>query len=369
MIEKSVPFFRYPHLFVSQAEEFLNTTRTVGERGAFIMQQELLEFEANLAAYTGAKYAIGVANATDGLQMGFMAAELPSGGEVVFCSHTMVATASAIHFSGLVPVPAEAGPDHLIDPKGIEKAITSRTVAICPTQLNGRTADMDIISEIADRHQLKIFEDAAQALGSKWKNRTAGTFGLASCISFYPAKILGCLGDGGAVLVDDKEIYDRIMLMRDHGRGHDGDVHMWGFNSRLDNLQAAYLNFQLARYDDVVSRRREIALMYQRGLEHLSQLVLPPAPGSDENHFDVFQNYEIEAENRDVFQSYLKDCGVGSLVPWGGKAVHQFRKLGFAQKLPSTDRLFDRLVMIPLNMSMSDDDVMYVIDVIRAFYH
>lgn len=366
--QRTVPFFNYPHVFVSQEEAFMSVIGDVGRRGAFIMQKDLADFEANLAGYTGAEYAVGVANATDALQLGLMAGGIGSGDEVIFCSHTMVATASAIHFAGATPVPVEAGPDHLMDPDAIEHAVTPCTKAIMPTQLNGRTANMDTIQAIADKHGLEIYEDAAQALGSKFKGQCAGTFGKASCISFYPAKVLGCLGDGGAVLSNDEDIYIKLLSLRDHGRNEDGDVVMWGLNSRLDNIQAAILAYQLKDYQRVIDRRRAVAALYQERLGNLDQLVLPPAPDSDPDHFDVFQNYEIEAEQRDGLQAYLKDRGVGTLIQWGGMPVHQFRKLGFTQSLPFTERLFERMLMIPMNTSLSDDDVHYVCDCITDFY-
>lgn len=369
-----VPFFDYPFVYTSEEQEILEIVEDVGRRGAFILQRDLATFERRLAEFCGARHAVGVANATDGLQMGMMAAGLGDGGEgretaeAILCSHTMVATASAIHFAGATPVPVDAGPDHLIDPEAIERAITPRTRAIVPTQLNGRTADMDAIGEIARRHDLLVFEDAAQALGSRFRGRCAGTFGTASCISFYPAKILGCLGDGGAVITDDDEVHRRLLLLRDHGREADGDVSMWGFNSRLDNLQAAILDARLERYPQVIERRREIARLYQARLEPLPELVLPPAPDSDPDHFDVFQNYEIEAEERDALRAWLADHEVGTLIQWGGRPVHSFRRLGFREELPAMDRLFDRLLMLPLNMSLTDDAVHLVCDRIEEFY-
>lgn len=367
-INRSVPFFNYPHVFTSCEEDFLSIIRNVGRRGAFIMQKDLADFEKNLAAYTGAKFAVGVGNATDALQFGLMAGGIGPGDEVIFCSHTMVATAAAIHFAGAVPVPVEAGPDHLIDPKAIEPVINGRTKAILPTQLNGRTADMGAVKTIADKYGLEVYEDAAQALGSRFIGKCAGTFGKASCISFYPAKVLGCLGDGGAVLTNDKAVYKKVLSLRDHGRDEYGEVTIWGLNSRLDNIQAALLNFQLKSYQTVIDRRRVIANLYQERLGSLEQLRLPPAPGVDPDHFDVFQNYEIEAEGRDKLQKYLKDMGVGTLIQWGGKAVHQFRKLGFTQSLPFTESLFERMLMIPMNMSLEDDDINYVCDCIIDFY-
>ncbi|MBF0424568.1 MAG: DegT/DnrJ/EryC1/StrS family aminotransferase [Magnetococcales bacterium] len=368
---RKVPFFNYPHIFTHDEKGFLEVITGVGRRGAFIMQKDLSDFEKRLAAFTGARYALGVANATDGLQMALMAGGIKAGDEVLFCSHTMIATASAIHFAGGVPVPVETGPDHLMDPTKLERHITPRTRAIMPTQLNGRVANMDAIQAIADKHGLQVYEDAAQALGAKYKGRCAGTFGVGACISFYPAKVLGCLGDGGAVLCNDDAVYQKLYMLRDHGRSEQtGEVEMWGFNSRLDNLQAALLNYQLDHFPQVIERRRQVARIYQERLGSLKQLVLPPAPGSEPDHFDVFQNYEIEAERRDELKRFLADRGVGTLIQWGGKAVHQFgAALGFDQSLPVTERMFKSMIMLPMNMSQTDDDVAYVCDCIREFYH
>jgi len=237
-----------------------------------------------------------------------------------------------------------------------------------PTQLNGRTCDMDTLQAIADKHDLLIIEDAAQALGSRFKGKQAGTFGTAGAISFYPAKTLGCLGDGGAVLTNDDEVQRKMFLLRDHGRDENGEVVMWGLNTRLDNLQAAILDYKLARYDQEIARRRKIAALYQRLLGDVGELVLPPAPDSEPEHYDIFQNYEIEAERRDDLKAYLKEHGVGTLIQWGGKAVHQFEKLGLKVSLPFTERMFTRCLMLPMNRALSDDDVEYVSQTIRQFY-
>ena len=366
--ERSVPFFDYPYLFTSDEDTLVEIIRDVGRRGAFILQKDLEVFEGNVAAYTGAGYAVGVGNATDGLQLALMAGGIQSGDEVIFCSHTMIATAGAIHFAGGVPVPVDPGHDHLINPGSVEKAITGETKAILPTQLNGRTANMDEIQRIADKFGLLVFEDAAQALGSKFKGRCAGTFGVASCISFYPAKLLGCLGDGGIVLTNDEDVYERLLQLRDHGRDRRGEIVCWGMNSRLDNIQAAILDHRFKDYQTVIDRRRHLAALYSSRLSDTAQVTLPPGPDSDPDHFDVYQNYEIQADNREALKGRLADNGIGTLVQWGGEAVHQFRCLGFKQSLPYTDSLFNKLLMLPLNMSISDEDVEYVCDSIIEFY-
>ncbi len=364
----SVPFFNYPHVFNSHEEELISIFQDIGRRGAFIAQQDMRDFEQHLAAFTGARHALGFSNATDGLHIALRAAGIGPGDEVIFSSHTMVATAAAIHYAGAIPVPVECGPDHLMDPKSAAAAITPRTRALMPTQLNGRTCDMDALQALADKHGLLIIEDAAQALGSKFKGKRAGTFGIASAISFYPAKNLGCLGDGGAVLTNDDEMSRKMSLLRDHGRDETGEVVTWGLNTRLDNLQAAILDFKLARYDREIARRREIASQYQQLLGDIQELFLPPAPDSDPDHFDVFQNYEIEAVRRDDLRAYLTQHGIGTLIQWGGKAVHQFEKLGFQVKLPYTERMFTRCLMLPLNTSLTNEDVTVVAATIRQFY-
>ena len=366
---KNIPFFNYQALFKDNEKIFIDIFSDVGRRGAYIMQNDLSDFESNIAKYTGAKYALGVANATDAIQLLLKAGGVGPGDEVIFCSHTMVATASAIAFTGATPVPVEAGTDHLIDTRSIRKAITSKTKAIIPTQLNGRIADMSEILNIAKEFNLQIYEDSAQALGARYKGQAAGTFGLGGCISFYPAKTLGCFGDGGAVLTNDEGIYNKIKLMRDHGRGDDGNVSVWGFNSRLDNLQAAILNFFFQSYEQTVERRRDIANLYHKNLKNLSDVLLPPAPDSNSNHFDIYQNYEIEAEKRDKLKEYLSGKGVGTLIQWGGKAVHEFRDLGFNQSLPFTEKIMRNSLMLPLNMTVTDDEVKYICKCVRDFYN
>jgi dTDP-4-amino-4,6-dideoxygalactose transaminase len=365
---RKVPFFDYPRLFLDDRDEILTTVEEVGRRGAYILQKDLAEFEEKLAIYTGAKHSVGVANATDGLELAWMAVGLKRGDEVIISSHTMLATASAIVTAGGTPVPVEIGPDNLIDPEAVSAAITSRTVGISPTQLNGRTCNMDAIMKIANEKNFAVVEDSAQALGSRFKGQHAGTFGIAGSFSFFPAKVLGCLGDGGGVVTNDSEIYEKLYQLHDHGRDTKGEIKSWGRNSRLDNLQAALLNKRFLRYQEVIARRREVAAMYQAHLGELEELQLPPAPVENGDHFDVYQNYELQADNRDGLKKFLSEQGIGTIIQWGGKGVHQWEGLGFKQVLPIVERFFERSIMLPMNMFVSDDDVLYVCESIKTFY-
>jgi dTDP-4-amino-4,6-dideoxygalactose transaminase len=364
----AVPFFDYRKLFVEEEAELVEIFRDVGRRGAFILQQDLVRFEMNLGEWVGADRVLGVGNATDGLLIALRAVGIQPGDEVIFSSHTMAATAAAIHFAGGVPVPVECGPDHLIDPEAVTRAITPRTRAILPTQLNGRVADMDALASIADRRSLTILEDAAQALGAEFTGRKAGTFGTAAAISFFPAKVLGSLGDGGAVVARNEAVFERMRQLRDHGKSAGGEIVSWGLNSRLDNLQAAILDYRLHSLARMIDRRRAIARLYRDQLAGVGEIVLPPGPDGDPDHFDVYQNYEIEADRRDGLREFLRSRGVGTLVAWGGKAVHQWERLGLRASLPVTERVMERSLMLPMNPGLSDDQVAYVADGVRGFY-
>lgn len=341
----------------------------VMSRGAYILQKDLAQFETNLKKFLGVKHAFGVADGTNALLLALRAAGIDQGDEVILCSHTYIATAAAVHYAGATPILVECGADHMIDPEQVNKAVTEKARVIMPTQLNGRTCDMDALQEVADQNGLIIIEDAAQALGSRFKDKFAGTFGLAGTFSFYPAKLLGCFGDGGAIITNDDEMARKLYLLRDHGRNEEGEVITWGTNCRLDNIQAAVLDWKLKTFEKVVTRRREIASMYQQALGDIDDLVLPPAPGDDGRHFDVYQNYELESGHRDAIKKYLADHGVGTIVQWGGKAVHQLSGLGFEEiRLPVTEKMTSRFLMLPMHTALSDEDVEYICECIRGFY-
>ncbi|GIW56025.1 MAG: pleiotropic regulatory protein [Nitrospiraceae bacterium] len=365
----SVPFFRYGYLYARYKEEIDRILADVMSRGAFILQKDLAEFENDLAQYVGAKHAIGVSDGTNAMLLGFWALGLPKGSEVIMCSHTYVATAAAAYFAGLKPVPVDMDDDRMISTAAVEAAITERTSAVMPTQLNGRTAKMDALMSICQKHELVLVEDAAQGLGSRYRNKMAGTFGAFGTYSFYPAKTLGCFGDGGALVTNDDDIAMKVKRLRDHGRDEDGRFVCWGTNSRLDNLQAAILKFKLSRFDDdVVKYRRAIAARYCQNLNDVADIGLPPSPNEDADHFDVYQNFEIEAESRDQLREFLKERGIGTLIQWNGQPLHRLKSLGLERPLPRTERFFQRCLMLPIYPGLSMDEVDYVCEMIRQFY-
>ena len=366
---RSVPFFDYPALYSRDRDGFLAVFDDVCSRGAYILQRDVDEFEQRICDLIGVKHAVSVANGTDGLIIALRSVGIKPGDEVILPAHTYVATAAAVHLTGGKPILVECGADHMMDFAAAERAVTGKTRFLMPVHINGRTCDMDACQSLASKYDLGIVEDAAQALGSRFRDRYAGTLGLAGMFSLYPAKLLGCFGDGGVVVSNSDAIAERMRLWRDHGRDKNGDVIGWGMNSRLDNLQAALLNHKLKGYDNELQRRREIAARYEERLSDVKELTLPLGPDADPRHFDVYQNYELEADDRDNLKSFLAEQGVGTIIQWAGKAVHQLRGLGFENvSLPVTERMTSRFLMLPMHTALNDDDVDYVCDAIRRFY-
>ncbi len=365
-----VKFFDYPLQFNAHEEEYIEIIRSVLSRGAFILGEDLEKFEEKFAEFVGSKFAVGVSCCTDAMLLSLYASGVGAGDEVISVSHTFVATIEVIKFLGAKPVLVDIADDHNMNVDLVESSITPKTKAIIAVHLNGRVCSkMDELAALAEKNNLALIEDAAQALGAAYRGRGAGTFGLSGCFSFYPAKLLGTFGDAGAVVTDDRAFAEKIRMLRNHGRGKGTDINLWGLNSRMDNLHAAILDFKLPELGGRVERRREIAASYHDGLSDLKELRLPPPPVADAEHYDVFQNYEIEAETRDELMSYLRENGVEVVVQWGGKGVHQFRALGLGGfNLPRTDEFFKKAMLLPLYPELEDEQVLYVVQKIREFY-
>lgn len=359
-MKRDIPFFNYRAIVQAQRDELFRAIEDVVDGGRFILQEELEAFEGALAEFLGVSHAFGVGNGTDALVLALKASGVEPDDEVVLPSHTFVATASAVAQVGAKPVLVDVRDDHLIDPDAVRSAVSPRTKALMPVHLNGRTADMGALAAIAHEHGLLIVEDAAQGLGSEFEGRKAGTFGRAAGFSFYPAKLLGCFGDGGAVVTDDADVADRISTLRNHGRMDDGSVREFSYNSRLDNVQAAVLLVKMRHFDEEIRRRREIAAFYDGRLRGVPGILLPPAPDEGGRHFDVYQNYEVELPRRDAVRERLTERGVGTIVQWGGRAVHQFPALGFDVRLPMTDRVMADSLLLPMHPHLRDEEVEYV---------
>lgn len=359
----TVPFYDYCALGRRRGRELLDAIESVLRRGAFIMQDEVGEFERALAARLGMSEVVGVGNCTDGLELILRAIGVGFGDEVILPAHTFVATAGAVVAVGATPRFAEVGAAHDIDPLNIEHVGSKFTRAVIPVSLNGRCAELDAVTDLAARRGWVVVEDAAQAIGATLYGRPAGSWGVAGALSFYPAKTLGAIGDAGAIVTNDSSLAARLRMMRDHGRTETGDVEMWGRNSRLDNLQAAVLGVQLQHYDADVARRREIFRRYVDALDGITSIRLPALDVA--GRFDVAQNFEIEADERDKLRAALAERGIGTALPWGGKAVTDFRGLGIIDATPHTSALMGTLLLLPLHQYLENSDVEAVIDAVK----
>jgi dTDP-4-amino-4,6-dideoxygalactose transaminase len=367
-VDWRVKFVDYPEQWRRQREELLPIIEDTIARGDLMMRHQLTDFEAHLARFNGSARAVGVSNCTDGLRLLAHALDVGRGDEVVSVAHTFIATVSPFVLRGATPVFVDIGADHLMDTDLLLGAITERTRVIIPVHLNGRTVDMMAVQKAADSVGAVVIEDAAQALGATFNGRTAGTFGLASTYSFYPAKMLGALGDGGAVLTDDDALADRLHQLRDHGRVSKSDVDGWGYNCRLDNLQAAVLDWRLGQLGGWIERRRAVARMYASLLSGIDGLDLPVGPDDDAQRTDVYQNYAVTTGNRDELAAHLRNDGIETLISWP-VPVHQQRGLGLDHwHLPNTERLCQRVLSLPMHAELEDWQVEYVADSVRRFF-
>ena len=363
-----VPFVNYPLHYKSMEKEIDAAIKEVLSKGDLIMRRQMLDFENNMASFLCVKYGIGVNSCTDALIFCLMAAGIKPGDEVITVAHTFVATVEAVVHSGATPVLADVGEDFNMDAVKIEQLITPRTRVILPVHINGRVCDMEKIMKIAEKHNLIIIEDSAQALGATFGGKKGGSFGLAGCFSFYPAKILGAAGDGGLVSTNDEGFAEKIRFLRDHGRKGKDELVCYGFTSRLDNLQAAILNVKFRYLPGWIKRRRQIAGLYEKGLKGISGVKLPPPPGSDQRYFDIYQNYVIRAEKRDELAAYLKGKGVEIIIS-NPIPVHHQKALGLSHfRLPNTERFAKEVISIPNIPELKDEQVQYVIRTIGDFY-
>ena len=228
---------------------------------------------------------------------------------------------------------------------------------------------MDAIYDIAQKHDLYVIEDSAQAIGGMYNNTKAGSFGAMSTNSFYPFKIMGCFGDGGAITTNSAELDYKLRCLRDNGQDRQkGEILYWGWNSRLDNLQAAILSVMLKHLPAMIERRREIAAMYTAELSQIEALSIPEGPSEDGPCFDVFQNYVVTTEKRDAFVNHLDEHGVGTLISWP-IPTHFHKNLGLEKfSLPETERISREVVSLPMHPALSDEEVAYINDTVKSFF-
>jgi dTDP-4-amino-4,6-dideoxygalactose transaminase len=338
----------------------------------FIKGPKVKEFEENLAQYLKVKHVIGVANGTDALQIAMMALDLQPDDEVITADFTYAATAEVIALLRLKPILVEVNPKTFnIDPKAIEKAITPKTKAIVPVHLFGQCSDMEAIMKIAEKHNLFVIEDVAQAIGADYtfsdkSVQKAGTIGDIGCTSFFPSKNLGCYGDGGALYTNDDILATRIRMIANHGQSVQYYHDKVGVNSRLDSLQAAILNEKLPYLDTYAKSRNELANFYDKAFVDCAQLTIPYRKKSSTH---VFHQYTLllNGVNRDEFRKKLAERNVPSMIyypiPLHNQKAYQDPRFTDADFPISTD-LCQRVISLPMHTEMDIDQREYIVKVV-----
>lgn len=347
MITKyKVPFVDFGESYQEIRKKVLKEIDRVLSAGDLILRNDVEKFEQNLADYVGTKYAVGVNSGTDALFLSLKALGIGPGDEVITSGYTFWATVEAIINCGATPVLADIGNDLLIDFIDIEKHITERTKAIIPVYIGGTMCNMYKILDIALRFNLQVIEDAAQALGAELFEKKAGRISTIGCFSFYPAKVLGCYGDGGAITTDSKKLADKIRLLRNHGgKPHPQFV---GYNSRLDNLQAAILNIKLKQLPELIERRNRIAKIYDTTL-----------PFSYRPVSQTYQEYNFRVDKRDELHKFLTENGIETI-----KGDYTF-----PIEVPENCKKANKeIIRLPVWPTLTDEQIKYVCKKIKEFY-
>ncbi|MFA5386133.1 MAG: DegT/DnrJ/EryC1/StrS family aminotransferase [Candidatus Paceibacterota bacterium] len=362
----------YRRYYKAHKKEILKAVDKCFSLGNFVLRKDVLEFEGKLAKFVGTKYAVGVNSGTDALKLSYKSLGCGHGDEVITVGHTFIASIEEIVHLGAKPVLIDVGEDGLMDVSQIEKAITKKTVGIVPVHLSGKVCDMDEIMKIAKKYKLWVVEDACQSLGAYWGNKKSGSIGDTGCFSFISPKTLGGAGDAGGIVTNDRKLYEKLLLMRNHWNITQGALHgvqpkapkimEWGYNSRLDNIQAAILNIKIKYYPAMLRRRRAIGMMYNKGLKNLPCILPIQQPKQ------IYQEYIIKVKDMWKFKKYMDEQGVELLIR-DTIPNHKLKGLGMEHfNLPVTEKIATESVRLPTYPELTDEDVKFVIKSIKDFY-
>lgn len=363
-----VPFATFLPMHNEIRQELDSAYNRVLDKSYFIQGDECRKFEEEFAEYCGVKYCVGVATGLDALFLILKAMNIGNGDEVIVPSNTYIATALAVSYTGAKPIFVEPEIETFnINPSRIEEKITSNTKAIIAVHLQGRTADMEAINVIAKKHNLKVIEDAAQAHGAKYKGKKAGSLGDAAGFSFYPGKNLGALGDGGCVTTNDKALADKIRALGNYGSDYKYHHIYKGVNSRLDEIQAAFLRVKLPYLDKWNDDRKKTAKKYLDGITN-PLITLPLPTTKDYEH--IYHVFVIRCDKRDELEEYLNKNGIGTVKHYPIPMHEQkcYKDLGIKHgELPIGEEISRTVLSIPMYYGMTDEEINYVIDKINKF--
>ena len=341
--------------------------QAVFAEAAFIKGAEVEKFEKSFAEYCGASHCISCGNGTDALTALLKVHDFPCGSEVILPANTFIATAEAVVSNGLKPVFADIKEDFTISPVSVETLINTNTCAIIAVHLYGHPADMDALKKIAEKHNLKLFEDAAQAHGATYRGKKAGTLADGAGFSFYPGKVLGSAGDAGAVMLNDAELAKKVRMFCNHGRSLKYMHEFAGINSRMDTIQAAVLNVKLKHLDEWVEARNRVAKMYISELSDVSEIVLPEIHPET---LDAWHLFVIKTEKRDNLREYLKNCGVETGIHYPLSLPEQpafAGHLGYCRDYRAV-RESKTLLSFPIGEHLRSEEIAFVTEKIKEFF-
>jgi dTDP-4-amino-4,6-dideoxygalactose transaminase len=356
--------------FKEVGEEIIKEIKNLCEQGQFILGEKVIELEKKLANYCGVKYGIGTGSGTDAIVLSLKAFNIKEGDEVILPDFTFFATAGAVCLVGGKPIFVDIELEtYNIDPYLIEKAITPKTKAIIPVYLYGQCADMDPIIEIAKKYNLKIIEDSAQSIGAKYKNKPSCSMGDTGILSFFPTKNLGAYGDGGMVLTDDKNLEEKIKLLRVHGSKKKNYHEMVGLNSRLDALQACILLVKLKYLDKWTTERQRHAKIYDEELKEIEEIILPKVK---EGNIHVYNQYIIRVKkDRDNLRRYLQENEIATQIyyPLPLHLQKCFLHLGYKKgDFPCSEEVASTNLSLPIYPELEEEEQMKIISCIKKFF-
>jgi dTDP-4-amino-4,6-dideoxygalactose transaminase len=368
----NIPLVDLKTQYESIKDEIDDAIRRVIRSTQFILGQEVKAFESEIAAYCQTKFAVGVASGTDALQLALLACGIKPGEEVITTPFTFIATAEAITQCGAIPVFVDIDPKTCnIDPSKVEPKITEKTGAILPVHLYGQPADMDPILELGKKYNLKVIEDCAQAMGAKYKGKMVGSLGDAGCLSFFPSKVLGAYGDGGMVVTNNPEIAEKVAMLRNHGCREKYYHVIPGFNSRLDELQAAVLRVKLKHLDNWIELRRQKAVAYSKLLNQIAG-IQPHYVSPDSYH--VFNYYTIRLKknkfNRDKLREYLSRRGIATAIyyPLSLHLQEVYKLLGYKPgDFPEGEQAQEEVLSLPIYPELRNDEIQEIAKVIETY--
>lgn len=363
----NIPFASFEPMHKEIEREMLNKFKEVYERNWFIQGEEVRKFEEEFAEFCGAKYCIGCGNGLDALYLILRGYDIGAGDEVIVPSNTYIATALAVSYTGAKPIFVEPNlTTYNINSELIEKSITNKTKAIIAVHLYGQPADMSEINDIAKKYNLKVIEDSAQSHGALYKGKKVGSLGDASGFSFYPGKNLGALGDAGAVVTNNKELADKIRNIANYGSDRKYHHIYKGTNSRLDEVQAAFLRIKLKNLDKWNGERRKIAQKYISDINNIN--ILKPAEVDYASH--VWHLFVVRTEKRDELEKYLKDNGIGTTIhyPIPMHLQDAYKDLNINEgTLPIAEKISKEVISLPMWYGMNEEEIKYVIDKINSW--